>query len=161
MKDRTSILFVCMANICRSPALEATFRHLAIQKGVEDRFFVDSCGIGWSRLGQRPDPRLFEVAKQRGILIDHRAQQFQDEYFVVFDRIFVVDLILFEQLKFRAKSPEEASKIALATAFSQKFKGEPIADPYYMSPTGFHEIMDIIIDSCEGLLRQCLKELGL
>ena len=74
-----SVLFVCMANICRSPVLEATLRHLAIQKGLGDKFHIDSCGIGWFHLGERCDARVFEAAKKKGILIDHRAQQFREE----------------------------------------------------------------------------------
>src|SRR5204862_5535616 len=46
-----SILFVCIANICRSPVLEATLRHFAIERSVADSIHVDSCAIGWSHLG--------------------------------------------------------------------------------------------------------------
>lgn len=126
----------------------ATLKHLAAKRKMEIE--VDSCGIGWVHLGERPDPRSFEAAKQRGILIDHRAQQFQDHYFEVYDHILTVDEEIAEQLKLRG--PEHQGKIKLATEFSRKFKGKPIPDPYYMGKTGFDDVMDIIVDSCEGLL---------
>ena len=126
----------------------ATLKHLAAKRKMEIE--VDSCGIGWVHLGERPDPRSFEAAKQRGILIDHRAQQFQDHYFEVYDHILTVDEEIAEQLKLRG--PEHKGKIKLATEFSRKFKGKPIPDPYYMGKTGFDDVMDIIVDSCEGLL---------
>ena len=142
------ILFVCVANICRSPALQATLKHLAAQK--KKPIEVDSCGIGWVHLGERCDPRTFEAAKKRGILIDHRTQQFQDHFFEVYDHILAVDSDIVEQLKL--KSPQHQGKVQLATAYSRKFKNQPIPDPYYLSPSGFDEVMEIIFDSCEGLL---------
>lgn len=149
-----SVLFVCMANICRSPVLEATLRHLATQQGKADHLYVDSCGIGWFHLGEHPDPRAFEAAKKRGILVDHRAQQFQEHFFDLFDHILTVDPIISEQLKLQAKNSNQIQKIGLATDFSSKFRGSPIPDPYYMSPNGFEEMMDMIIDCCEGLLKK-------
>ncbi len=150
----TSILFVCKANICRSPVLEATLQHLAVQRGLQRQLRVDSCGIGWFHLGQHPDPRAFEAAKQRGILVDHTAQQFQDEFFDQFDLILTVDSDLAEQLKLRAKNQKQRQKIRLATEFSSKFKGKAIPDPYYMNPNGFEEMMEMVVDCCEGVLDQ-------
>lgn len=143
-----SILFVCMANICRSPALQAALKHLAAQKKID--LHVESCGIGWVHLGERADPRTFEAAKKRGILIDHRTQQFQDEFFEAYDLILAVDSEMVEQLVYR--SPQHKHKIKLVTDYSKKYKGQPIPDPYYMAGSGFDEVMDIILDCCEGLL---------
>ena len=150
----TSILFVCMANICRSPALAATLRHLAAQKGVSDRLKVDSCGIGWFHIGEHPDSRTFEAAKKRGILIDHRSQQFLESHLDEYDWILTVDSTIAEQIKLRTKNPKDAAKIRLVTDFSQQFKGQPISDPYYMSDPGFDAMMDMVIDCCEGILKE-------
>jgi protein-tyrosine phosphatase len=147
-----SVLFVCMANICRSPALEATLRHLAVERGLADHLKVDSCGLGWFHVGEHPDPRTFESAKKRGILIDHRAQQFRDTFLDEFDLILTVDPEISEQLKLRAKSKAQEAKIHLATDFCPKYKGSPILDPYYMSGPSFDELMDLIIECCEGIL---------
>jgi protein-tyrosine phosphatase len=144
------VLFVCMANICRSPALEATLRHLAAKQGSQIE--VDSCGLGWFHIGQPCDPRIFEAASKRGIVIEHKAQQFQDSFFSEFDLILCVNSDISEQLKLRA-SPKDAQKIHLATEWSSKYKGQPIPDPYYLSGSGFDDVMEIIFDSCAGLLK--------
>jgi len=34
MKQSTSVLFVCLGNICRSPTAEAVFKHKAAQAGL-------------------------------------------------------------------------------------------------------------------------------
>ena len=148
-----SILFVCRANICRSPALEATLRHLAAQANLSKELHIDSCGTGWVRLGQHPDPRTFASAKKKGILIDHRSQQFQDAFFEEFDWILTVEPEISEQLKLRSGSLEHQAKIRLVTDFSTKSKQQPILDPYYMDRDGFDEVMEQIIDCCEGILR--------
>ena len=148
-----SVLFVCLANICRSPALEAALRHLVVQKGIADRFHIDSCGMGWYHLGEGPDPRTFESAKKRGILIDHKAQQFQESFFKDFDYIFAVDSEIVKQLQHMARAEEEKKKVQLATAYSARFKNQPIPDPYYMTHHGFVDVMEIAIDCSEGILR--------
>lgn len=141
-----------MANICRSPALEAVLKSMATQRGLSEQLKVDSCGISWSRLGENADPRTFAEAKKRGIYIDHKSQQFQDHFFDDYDYLFVVDEGLAEQLKLRAIRPAQRKKILLATAFSKNFQGKDIPDPYYMGIDGFKQVMDIVIDSCEGIL---------
>lgn len=147
-----------MANICRSPALQATLQHLARQKGLGDKIYVDSCGLGWFHIGQHPDPRTFEAAKRRGILIDHRAQQFQDGFFSAFDLILPVNTEIKEQLLSHSCSQNFQHKIALATDFSPRFRSQPIPDPYYMSSTGFDDLMEIILDSCEGILQHLFRD---
>lgn len=147
---KKNILFVCLANICRSPALMATFNHLAALKKLD--VHADSCGMGWTHLGQRPSMKTFEAAKKRGILIDHRAEEFQDSFFEIYDLILPVNDEIAEQLKQRG--PKFAHKIKLATEYSEKYKAQPIADPYYLSENGFDEVLDIIEDACKGLIKR-------
>ena len=66
-KDQTGVLFVCLGNICRSPLAEGIFIHLARERGVLDRFRVDSCGTGGWHAGERADPRSIAVAAKYGI----------------------------------------------------------------------------------------------
>ncbi len=143
------LLFVCVANICRSPALMATLNHLAALQKVP--LHADSCGIGWVHLGERPSQRMFEAAKKRGVLIDHRTEQFQDSFFESYDLILAVSPDIVEQLKLRAGKYQ--SKIVLVTDYSSKYKGMAIPDPYYLSDgKGFDEVFDLIFDCCQGLI---------
>lgn len=126
----------------------ATFNYLALQKNRE--VHADSCGISWVHLGEKPNQNTFDAAKKRGVLIDHRSQQFQDSFFEEFDLILTVDEEISEQLKLRG--PKFKEKIKLATDFSPKYRGQPIPDPYFSSEDGFDQMMDMVFDSCEGLL---------
>lgn len=130
----------------------AALRHLAIENGMSETLYIDSCGLGWHHLGEHPDRRTFEAAKKRGILIDHRAQQFQDGFLDAFDYIFAVDSDIVYQIVERARTDEQKEKIHLATAFSEKYKNQPIPDPYYMSLSGFDDVMDMVLDSAKGIL---------
>ncbi len=138
--------------------MEACLKHLAAQKGLAEKLRVDSCGIGWVRVGERSNPKIFETAKKRGVFIDHLSQQFQDIFFEEYDLILVVSQDIIEQLKLRSHSPEHQSKILLATEFSSRFRGKEIPDPYYMGASGFEEVMDIILDSCNGLLNHLFSK---
>jgi protein-tyrosine phosphatase len=147
-----SVLYICMANICRSPAFEGALKHLAAKRGVEGNLYVDSCGLGWSHLGEPPDRRMFESAGKKGVLIDHRAQQFQDSFFDEFDYVFAVNRDIVEQLKLRAVRPEYLAKIKLATAYSARFRDEDVPDPYYEGRAGFDAVMEMALDAAEGFL---------
>ena len=39
-----SVLFVCLGNICRSPAAEGVFTDLVKKRGLDSKFKIDSCG---------------------------------------------------------------------------------------------------------------------
>ncbi|MBW3656825.1 MAG: hypothetical protein KY444_12050, partial [Gemmatimonadetes bacterium] len=65
--ERIRVLFVCMGNICRSPLAEAVFRHMVRERGLEDRFVIDSAGTSGYHRGAAPDRRSTETAKRRGI----------------------------------------------------------------------------------------------
>ena len=46
------ILFVCLGNICRSPAGQGVMERIVAERGLNDRIFIDSAGIssyhsGW------------------------------------------------------------------------------------------------------------------
>ena len=43
-KEKISVLFVCMGNICRSPTAEGVFRHLVEEGGLSDHIEIDSAG---------------------------------------------------------------------------------------------------------------------
>lgn len=148
-----SILFVCLGNICRSPALEATLKKLAKEQHLEDQLFIDSCAVNTTFLGQPADTRMRAAAEKRGISIETTAKLFQRTYFKKFDYIFVIDNDLLKFLKLQAPDEESANKVHLATEFSSKYKNEPIADPYYYGKSSFDRTMDMAEDACKGIIQ--------
>lgn len=145
------ILFVCMGNICRSPAGEGILKEMANQdRGL--KIYVDSCGIGDWHLGQAADKRMQEAAKERGIVLTTRAKQLQHTFFDQFDYILAADNEVLKYLYHYAETPEQKAKISLMTAFSPLYKGLEVPDPYYQPNGAFQLVLDILEDSCRGLL---------
>ncbi len=142
------VLFVCMANVCRSTLLEAVLRKRAADRGIE--IDVDSCGIGRVMVGREADPRSVAVGKSRGVVVEHSAQGFRIGFFQEFDYVFVVDRAILDELKEMAG--KDSGKVYLASEFSQKFQGLEIGDPYYEEDLGFEKMMDMVEDCCEGIL---------
>ena len=57
-KDKIRILFVCLGNICRSPAADGIMHSIVEERGLAHRFEIDSAGIGAWHVGQLPDQRM-------------------------------------------------------------------------------------------------------
>lgn len=66
MAETLGVLFVCHANICRSPLAEAVFRHLVAQRSLESWFHIDSAGT-WAPDGALPHEQSVAVAARHGI----------------------------------------------------------------------------------------------
>lgn len=145
-----SILFVCLGNICRSPCAEGVLKHYAENRGLN--IHVESCGLGDWHEGQLPDKRMRQTAQARGIILSSQAQAFRRDFFDQFDWILVADHSVFEELHKWAKVPEHKAKIQLLTKFSHTFQGQEIPDPFYKDIAQFELVMDMIEDSCLGLL---------
>src|SRR5690606_9160323 len=88
---RKRVLFVCMGNICRSPAAEGVMRHLARQRGLTDVLDMDSAGTGAWHEGQPADARMRAAAEKRGISLTSRARQVHTSDFSTFDLIVAMD----------------------------------------------------------------------
>lgn len=155
-----SILFVCLGNICRSPAAEGIMRHIIQQDPGFKDIHIESCGMGDWHVGQMPDERIRFAAQDRGISLTSRAQQFRLPFFNQFDYILAVDREVLNELFRYARHTEVKAKIHLLSEFSSLYKNEEIPDPYYQGGAAFELVLDMIEDCCQGLaehLRTYLK----
>jgi protein-tyrosine phosphatase len=145
-----AVLFVCLGNICRSPAAEGILLS-KISKSKLD-IHIESCGLGDWHIGQLPDERMRESAKNRGIILSSRAKHFDTSFIDNFDLILAVDHQVLQGLYRFAKTPEQKDKVHLLTRFSGSFKDQEIPDPYYGGEAGFEQVLDMIEDACTGLV---------
>jgi protein-tyrosine phosphatase len=153
---RTRLLFVCLGNICRSPAAEAVFANLAAEAGVTDAFEVDSAGTGAWHVGEPADPRMRRAATRRGISISSIARQFTPDDFDEFDLVLAMDGSNLETLA-RMAPEAKREKLVLFRDFDPDAAGEDVPDPYYGGPRGFDEVLDIVTRAGEGLLASLLE----
>ena len=152
--DTTSVLFVCLGNICRSPAAEAIFQNLINDKGIGNQFIVDSAGTGSWHVGKEADSRMRFAAKQRNINITSKARQIREDDFRKFKYILVMDNSNFNNvvdLKNRVKGSDFA-KILKIQNFSSIFTEKEVPDPYFGGEAGFEHVLDILEDSVSCFL---------
>ena len=152
--EKISVLFVCLGNICRSPAAEAIFIDLIKKKGLSDDFIVDSAGTGSWHIGKKADARMRISAEKRGLNVLSKARQINSKDFEKFNYILAMDNSNFENihdLKNRNSSSDFAS-IKNIQDFRSIFKDLEVPDPYYGGDQGFDNVLDILEDSVSGFL---------
>ena len=153
MKQR--ILFVCLGNICRSPAAEAMMQMLVEQNGLADRVVLDSAGTYGGHSGERSDARMRRAALARGIDITHRARQVREEDFERFDMIIAMDDNNYEALFRLAPDREAQQRIYRFREFLRhNLNWSYIPDPYYEGHEGFELVLDLLEDGCSTLLEK-------
>jgi protein-tyrosine phosphatase len=146
-----SVLFVCTANICRSPMAEGVFRKLLADAGRERDFEIDSAGTHDYHVGKPPFEKATEMAKRRGYTIDHLvARRIVPSDFERFDAILVMDRANLASLKTIAPTRCK-NKIELLLEYGDEHYGKEIPDPYGQKDKAFEAALDMIEDGCRGL----------
>jgi len=151
IKEKTSVLFVCMGNICRSPTAEGVFRYHAEQAGVLEQLDIESAGTHAYHAGEPPDRRARAAAERRGMSLDGIfARRVSSEDYERFDYIIAMDEDNLARLQ--DESPEEhRSKLRLFLEFSEGDERE-VPDPYYGGAAGFERVLDLVEEASRGLL---------
>ena len=150
-KEKISVLFVCMGNICRSPTAEGVFRHFVQEAGLADRIKIDSAGTHAYHTGEPADRRASAAAERRGYsLAACRARRVQTEDFENFTYIVAMDRLNHVTLIDRADA-EHHDKIRLFLEFSSAEEDE-VPDPYYGGAAGFDRVLDLVEEASRGLL---------
>jgi protein-tyrosine phosphatase len=151
IKVKTSVLFVCMGNICRSPTAEGVFRHFVDEAGMAEKIEVDSAGTHAYHVGEPADRRARAVAQKRDMSLDGiKARRVSDDDFANFDYIIAMD----EDNKARLleqSPPEYHDKIQLFLSYTS-LQETDVPDPYYGGAAGFERVLDLIEAASKGLL---------
>ena len=146
------LTFVCMGNICRSPTADGVMRHKVAARHWQSWIEIDSAGTHAWHVGEAPDPRSQQHARQRGYDLSMlRARQLQPEDFERSDLVLVMDwdnLVLAEDIC----PVSQRHKLKRLTEFCLQHDSAVVPDPYYGGAQGFEQVLDLVEDACEGLL---------
>jgi protein-tyrosine phosphatase len=153
--QRTAILFVCMGNLCRSPLAEGVFRHKATERGVAERFHIESAGTGGWHAGEPADHRVCEVAVRNGVTLDGTARQITRHDFSRFDHILCMDEDNREDL-LAMGVPRE--KLRLLLECDRNASMHEVPDPYYGGAEGFELVYRLVDAACDALLEELLAD---
>lgn len=166
---RRGVLFVCHANMCRSPLAAGVFLHLLAQRGLGERFDVDSAGT-WAADGIPPHPLSVDVARRRGIdvaLLGSASRSIAPadldrfEHVVAMDRRNLADIERLRRISAFGPVVGGTAKLSLLRRFSDpKASGRDadVPDPVRGGPEHYETAYRIIEAGCLALLEQVLRD---
>lgn len=152
------ILFVCLGNICRSPAAEAIFNNILERAGLNEEFSCDSSGTYRKIAGTSADERMVSAAQKRKIFINHKSRHTLQTDFDKYDYIVGMDDNNIRKLeKIRGNINIGKAKILKMSQFLEN--GEPeIPDPYYCDDSEFEYVLNLLETGCANLLDYLTEE---
>ena len=145
------VLFVCLGNICRSPAAHGIFEHIVKENGMQDNIEIDSAGTYGGHRGELPDRRMRTAAMYRGYALTHRSRPVSSLDFLEFDLIIAMDDQNYEDLMHLAPSVDATHKIRRMASYLTTHSISYIPDPYYMGTEGFSLVLDLLEEGCKNL----------
>jgi len=148
------ILFVCLGNICRSPAAEIIFRHQAEEAGMAADFHVDSAGTIGFHAGSPPDPRMSECLVRHGFAVSGRSRQIEASDLETFDLIVTMDESNLSDVRQLDPTGAFHAKIRALTSYCREHDDPRVPDPYYGGRRGFDHVIELLQDGCQGILKE-------
>ena len=144
------VLFVCLGNICRSPAAEAVFKNIV----DSNSYFIDSAGTDGYHSGEAADSRMRAAAANRGIDITSRSRKLLASDLESFDYIISMDDSNYSNTV--RLSPKHKNKVMkFADFLDGEFKKfDKVPDPYYGGSEGFDLVLDLLENGSKNLLKE-------
>jgi protein-tyrosine phosphatase len=153
-RSTTSVLFVCLGNICRSPLAEGVLQHLLAEEGMDEAVTVESAGTGSWHIGERADPRSREVAQRHGIELTSRARQVSPADFERFDLIVAMDRDNLANLRELQERSGGDARLALLRDWDPEPGDGEVPDPYFGGDGGFDRVYEMLRRSLERLVAE-------
>ena len=161
MNSTVKVCFVCLGNICRSPLAQGVFEALVKEEGLQDRIIISSAGVSAWHVGNPPDARMQQTARDHGIHLNSRARQFQSSDFEQMDLVLAMDLSNLSALKQMSSEPELQHKLFLFRSFDPQHNNDlEVPDPYYGGGKGFETVYQIVDRTCPNVLDHLKAQLA-
>ncbi len=151
------LLFVCLGNICRSPSAENIMNHLIKEGDLAEKIVCDSAGTSAYHIGSAPDRRMRAAAKKRNIILEGTARKFKVSDFKEFDLILAMDRENYRDIIYLDPQETYRDKVQMMCSFAENYNDQEVPDPYYGGEAGFDYVIDLLLDSCSGLLEHIVK----
>ena len=148
------VLFVCHGNICRSPMAEAVFRHMLEERGLGERFAVDSAAVSAEEIGNPVYPEANRTLVAHGLpASNHHAWQLTRADYDRYDFFIGMDQENIYRMR-QIFGGDSQRKVDLLLAYTEHPR--EVEDPWY---TGrFDRVFDLITQGCQALLEALLAD---
>lgn len=146
------VLFVCLGNICRSPAAEIIFKQLVTDTKCEEDFEIDSAGTNGHHEDAPPDARMAAALTLKGYAVGGRARRIAPDDLRKFDLIVTMDESNLRDVQRLDPSGTFYSKIRPFVSFCSTHDDLRVPDPYYGGQWGFDHVIELLEDGCQGIL---------
>lgn len=146
------IVFVCLGNICRSPLAEALFKDQVKLNGLEDHYFIDSCGTNGFHNGEAADPRTRANAAEHGIDVTSISRQLTLGDIMDADFVITMARDVHDQVIRFCRNEEQREKVHLFRRFDPEDPNSDVPDPWYNDK--FEEVFQIIERNTQIWLQQ-------
>jgi low molecular weight protein-tyrosine phosphatase len=156
MTERFRVAVVCLGNICRSPMAGVVLADRVARAGLADRVEVASAGTGDWHLGQPMDRRAAAVLASHGHdPSEHRARQFQADWFSSTDLVLAMDADNRADLAaLCAEAGGDPGKVRMFRDFDP-LGGDgdrDVPDPYYGGDEGFTTVMAMVQRTADSIV---------
>lgn len=153
MTEPFRLLFVCLGNICRSPAAEGVMRALVEREGLAPHVTIRSAGTGGWHAGNLPDQRMRSAAQNRGYNLQSRARQVTEDDLHSHHLVLVMDQQNLREIRPYDSANQHSAKIRLFCDFCTDHDIQEVPDPYYGGEQGFEHVLDLLEDGCRGVIQ--------
>lgn len=157
-KDTFRVLFVCLGNICRSPAAEGIFKSIIRSENLSDKIICESAGTAAYHTGSLPDSRMRSAAEKRGVILNSRARQIKPSDLENFDWIITMDEMNYQDVLSIDEAGKYSRKVIPFCTFCKRHKDGFVPDPYYGGLSGFEHVLNLLEDGCMEMLKRIKEE---
>jgi protein-tyrosine phosphatase len=154
-----SILFVCLGNICRSPAGENVMRRMLQEAGLADAVMCDSAGTSGEHKGEPPDVRMIAAGRRRGLPMTGAARQVTSADLDKFDLILAMDDDNYADLR-KLATQRNQHKLKHFCDYCVAYPDAEVPDPYYGGTAEFEHVLDLLEDGCAQILREITSRIN-
>lgn len=154
------VLFVCMGNICRSPAAEVILHYMVDKAGLDAKVEIDSAGTVGYHEGAPPDARMERALAKRGYSVYGTARRIKPEDLEKFDLIVTMDEENLQEIKALDMKKIYRDKIKLLSDFFKSHRDSEVPDPYYGGIAGFDYVIDLLEDGCQNLFKDLIPRIS-
>ena len=151
-----NVLFVDLADICRSPIAAAILKKKFIENGIKG--IVDSAGFESFTINEPPDNKAVNIAAEHGVLLDGRARIFKKSDFDKFDRIYVMDTKNYNDVMELANNDKHRVKVDYLLNLLTPGKNDVITDPCSSGVVDMESIYQKIDKATDKLVELAVKE---